>query len=132
MHDMFGDLFCIYKSHAAAHIPDDVETMGVHLDAISAYPFENMMQVFGKYVRTGKNPLKQLTNGLARNRHLRDDRVKCELRNGKHALPSLEDDLKRFHSNGQSLNFKATDLVQFYSTSFMDHAMCEGVEITNK
>lgn len=85
-----------------------------------------------QYVRTGKNPLKQLTNGLARNRHLRVDRVKCEKRNGKHALPSFEDDLKRVRNNGQNLQFKATHLVRFFSTSFMDHAVCEGVEITNK
>lgn len=76
--------------------------------------------------------MKQLTNGLARNRHLRDDLIKCEMRDGKHALPPLAEDVQRFQMNGSSLQFKATTLVRFFSTNFMDHAVCDGVEITNK
>lgn len=48
MKDRFGEYFCVYKSHASFHIPDDVDRMGMHLDALTAYCFENMMQLFGK------------------------------------------------------------------------------------
>jgi hypothetical protein len=42
---MFGESVCSFKMHAALHIPDDVETFGNHLDAINAFPFENMLRV---------------------------------------------------------------------------------------
>jgi hypothetical protein len=34
-----------YKGHSGGHIPDDVKHAGVHLDALSAYPFENEVRV---------------------------------------------------------------------------------------
>jgi hypothetical protein len=43
---MFGDEWASYKNHNVIHISDDAVWMQVHLDALAAYPFENMQRLF--------------------------------------------------------------------------------------
>lgn len=42
----YGKGFAIYKNHAVVHLPDDVRQHQVAMDAMSAYPFENMQKLF--------------------------------------------------------------------------------------
>jgi hypothetical protein len=44
----FGPSACSFMLHIATHIPDDVEIMDLHLDAITAYPFEDFMRQIKK------------------------------------------------------------------------------------
>lgn len=149
LRERFGDEVCIYKTHIASHIMDDVANMGVHLDAITAYCFENMMQVFGRvstrsyekvapqtqfnfipqYIRNGKNPTKQIKTGLIRNKLLRKPNVKrAEFQRGQ--LPPLEEDLQLVEEYG--FDVPACALRRLIKTRRMDRAVCEGVTITNK
>jgi hypothetical protein len=44
MCELYTNRAASYKAHTGGHIPDDVERTGVHMDAFSAYPFENAVR----------------------------------------------------------------------------------------
>lgn len=44
--DRFGKEIAIPKLHFLPHIVDDVRNFDVHLDALSAYPFENQQRFY--------------------------------------------------------------------------------------
>lgn len=43
---MYGDEWTTYKMHSVLHLPDDVEWHQCSIEALSAYPFENMQRLF--------------------------------------------------------------------------------------
>lgn len=49
------------KVHCAAlHILDDCSNHGTHLEALSAYPFENFHIIWKSLLRSGNKPLEQI------------------------------------------------------------------------
>ena len=57
---VFGDIFVIYNVHSLLHVVDDVRFFKVSLNSLSAFKFENHMQVFKSAVRNGNNILAQI------------------------------------------------------------------------
>ncbi|XP_067204066.1 uncharacterized protein [Linepithema humile] len=56
--NLYGSLFMSYNTHCLLHIVDDVRELGP-LDDYSAFPYENNMLFFQKYVRNQHRPLQQ-------------------------------------------------------------------------
>ena len=57
---IYGKTFTSYNVHSLIHLADDVVNHNVDLNEISAFPFENYMQVLKKFVRNSKNPIAQI------------------------------------------------------------------------
>ena len=55
----------MYNVHGHLQITDDVEYLGLPLDEISAFQFENYLQKLKHLVRSRNNPLCQLTKRLS-------------------------------------------------------------------
>ena len=63
-HELYGKEFLVYNVHCLLHICDDV--MGFcSLDQISAFPFENYMQMLKKLARSGRNPAVQIARRIS-------------------------------------------------------------------
>ena len=56
----FGPTFSTYNVHNLLPIVDDAENFDCSLDDISAFQFENYMQVIKKFVKSAHNPLAQI------------------------------------------------------------------------
>lgn len=63
--DIYGISFISYNVHNLIHICDDVLYYEKNLMEISAFDFENHMQVLKKYVRKAQNPLVQVVKRSA-------------------------------------------------------------------
>ena len=61
---IYGRTFTTYNVHNLVHLTDDILNHGVGLHEISAFPFENYMQVIKKFVRNAKNPIAQIVKRL--------------------------------------------------------------------
>lgn len=59
--NLYSNKFPVYNVHNLLHIVDDVKFMECSLNEISAFPYENFMQVLKKKVRNCKNPVIQIT-----------------------------------------------------------------------
>ena len=66
---LLGPDFIVYNVHSMSHIPDDVEKFQCSLNDISAFPYENHLQIIKKMVRGPKNPLGQVCGRLAERLH---------------------------------------------------------------
>lgn len=55
-----GDSCMTSKVHCMIHILDDCEYHGCHLEALSAYPFENFQSIWSGMLRSGRLPLAQI------------------------------------------------------------------------
>ena len=62
--DFYGTTFCVYNIHSLLHLYEDVEAFKCSLNEISAFPFENHLQSIKRMVRTGQNPIAQVTKRL--------------------------------------------------------------------
>lgn len=60
---LYGSENVSHNIHNLLHICDDVEHFGP-LDIFSAFPFENHMQYFKKFVRKGEKPLEQIVKRI--------------------------------------------------------------------
>ena len=58
--DVYGESFITYNVHSLIHLHQDVENYGEDLLSLSAFPFENYMQVLKKYTHNANNPLLQI------------------------------------------------------------------------
>ena len=63
--ELYGDTFTVYNVHSLIHICSDMEYFQCSLDEISAFPFENHLQVFKKIIRKSQNPLGQIIRRVA-------------------------------------------------------------------
>ncbi len=63
--DLYGKYFSVYNVHGLIHLHEDVRHFNCSLNDISAFPFENHLQQIKKHVRSGKNPLAQVTRRLS-------------------------------------------------------------------
>ena len=57
---IFCDTFTVYNVHSLVHLPDDVTFFKCSLNELSAFPFENYLQILKKIVRNAKNPVAQV------------------------------------------------------------------------
>lgn len=55
-----GDACMTSKAHGLVHMLDDCETHECHLEALSAYPFENFQSIWKNLIKTGFLPLVQI------------------------------------------------------------------------
>jgi hypothetical protein len=62
---LYGDTFNKYNVHGMLHIADDSTKYGCSLNAISAFPFENHLQIVKKYVRNPQNAIAQCAKRIA-------------------------------------------------------------------
>lgn len=61
---LYGPTFHTYNIHGLLHLTDDVKRFG-SLDSFSAFPYENNMLIFRKYLRKPNQPLQQFFNRMA-------------------------------------------------------------------
>ena len=57
---IYGRTYTSYNVHNPIHLSDDVVNHNVDLNEITAFPFENYMQVIKKFVRSCNNPTAQI------------------------------------------------------------------------
>ena len=62
--ELYGDSFVSNNVHSLIHLHQDLESMHSGLQELSAFPFENFMQVIKKMVRKSHQPLSQITKRL--------------------------------------------------------------------
>ena len=62
---LYTDLFISYNVHNLIHLVSDSEYFGVNLDEISAFEFENYLQVLKRRVRSGYNPIAQIVKRVS-------------------------------------------------------------------
>ncbi|XP_076289803.1 uncharacterized protein LOC143213636, partial [Lasioglossum baleicum] len=60
----YGTFFNSYNVHGLLHLADVVERFG-NLDSFSAFPFENLMQIFQIFWQKPNQPLQQIANRMA-------------------------------------------------------------------
>lgn len=59
---LYGRRNCVYNVHNLSHVTEDVRKFGCTVEDISAFPFENHMQVLKRALRKPGNPLEQVVN----------------------------------------------------------------------
>jgi hypothetical protein len=58
--ELYGPTFVVYNVHSLIHLANEVRFHKEGLDKLSAWPFENYLQLEKKRVRSGKNPVAQI------------------------------------------------------------------------
>ena len=61
----YGDIFTVYNIHNLLHLHEDVQYFGCSLNDVSAFKFENHLQMIKKMVKNAKNPIVQVIKSLA-------------------------------------------------------------------
>jgi len=61
--ELYGPEFLVYNVHSLVHLSQEVEQFGA-LDNVSAFVFENFLQVLKRSVRCARNPVVQAVNRL--------------------------------------------------------------------
>jgi hypothetical protein len=54
--EAFGKIAATSKVHKMGHISDDIKSLGVHMEVLSAYKYENFQRFWGNSLRSGTNP----------------------------------------------------------------------------
>ncbi|KAJ8678310.1 hypothetical protein QAD02_014097 [Eretmocerus hayati] len=57
---LYGLEFASLNNHSLAHIADDVENMDCPASFLTAFPFENDLGEFKRFIRSGNKPLAQI------------------------------------------------------------------------
>lgn len=63
--NVFGNTFNVYNVHNLSHLSDDVEHFQCSLNDVSAFPFENNLQLIKKLVRNSRNPVAQVVKRIS-------------------------------------------------------------------
>ena len=66
---LYGKTFTVYNVHALLHIHEDVSRFRCSLNDICCFPYENYLQQIKRLVRTGQNPLAQVSKRLVEIEH---------------------------------------------------------------
>lgn len=66
---LYGKTFPVYNVHGLNHLHEDASHFNCSLNDISCFPFENYLQQIKKHVRSGRNPLEQVTRRLSEIEH---------------------------------------------------------------
>ncbi len=66
---LYGKTFNVYNVHALLHILEDVAHFRCSLNEICCFPFENHLQQIKKLVRSGQNPLAQVSKHIIEIEH---------------------------------------------------------------
>ena len=61
---IYGNTFITYNTHSLIHVVDDVKFFSSSLNYLSAFPFENHLQIIKKMVRGSKSPVVQVAKGI--------------------------------------------------------------------
>lgn len=73
---IYTPLFLVYNVHNLKHLSDDSRHFQCSLNEISAFPFENYLQILKKLVRNAKNPISQVAKRLCEHERARSYRNK--------------------------------------------------------
>ena len=57
---IYGDSFTVYNIHNLSHLAEDCQNLHSSLNEISAFKFENYLQVIKKSIRNANNPVAQI------------------------------------------------------------------------
>ena len=66
---LYGKTFPVYNVHGLNHLHEDASYFSCSLNDISCFPFENYLQQIKKHVRSGRNPVEQVTWRLSEIEH---------------------------------------------------------------
>ena len=75
---IYGAEFVVYNVHGLIHIADDVEFFGLPLQSISAFPFENHLQMIKHSIRGRHNPVSEVVkrheefSAVRKEKHVRE------------------------------------------------------------
>ena len=62
---LYSNIFVMYNVHSLIHLKDDIVNCNSTLSELSAFPFENHMQVLKKYVRKAHSPCAQVLKRIS-------------------------------------------------------------------
>ena len=62
--NLYSDLFLSYNVHNLLHLADDCEIFDCSLNDVSAFEFENFLQLLKRKVRNASNPLAQIAKRI--------------------------------------------------------------------
>ena len=83
---IYGDSFTVYNIHNLLHLADDCQNLHSPLNDISAFKFENYLQVIQKSIRNANNPVaqiarrKQEVENHCTQMHKKENEIKCSVR----------------------------------------------------
>lgn len=82
----YSDHFLVYNVHNLKHLCDDVEYFQCSLNEISAFQFENHLQIVKRLVRNSKNPVGQVGKRIAEFDNIRGPNTKTSLKPTSHSI----------------------------------------------
>lgn len=111
---LYGLTFNSYNIHGLLHLVSDVRRFG-NLDSFSAFPYENNMCIFKKYLRKPALPLAQFANRL----------IEKEINgtnNNRAVQPSVCVSMPYNNNNNDNTSFRHYQKIQFNGMVFSLHA----------
>ena len=79
---IYGDGFAVYNIHNLLHLAEDCQNLHSSLNEISAFKFENYLQVIKKSIHNANNPVAQLAKRkleVEPQLHKKDNEIKCSV-----------------------------------------------------
>ena len=83
---IYGESFTVYNIHNLLHLADDCQNLHSSLNDISAFKFENYLQVIKKSIRNANNPVAQIAKRKLEvethctQMHKKENEIKCSVR----------------------------------------------------
>ena len=110
--ELYGPTFNSYNVHGLLHLTNDVRRLG-NLDSYSAFPYENNMSIFSKFLRKPSLPLQQYSNRM-RERQLHGTNIHCNIDSSIRVSRPLSNDTnssqyRKIKFNGISLGINVRD-----------------------
>ena len=134
--ELYGESIQSINFHNLIHLSDDVRKMKAALTAYSAFPFENLLGIIKKLIRTPRNPLAQLfrrlseiysTSEIMKKRSMLSNRV--EISRNVSEIDYSDINIKSSHISVTRPN----DIVELSSGTFMKvkRIFCNASDISN-
>ena len=110
--ELYGPTFNSYNVHGLLHLTNDVRRLG-NLDSYSAFPYENNMSIFSKFLRKPSLPLQQYSNRM-RERQLHGTNIHSNIDSSIRVSRPLSNDTnssqyRKIKFNGISLGINVRD-----------------------